>query len=179
MRLALLAVVLGLALVSAGCGGGGDESSGTPTDEWAEGYCAAIVDWTTERRRATDKLRDYRSLSQDAFAQAGAELRSATEAFTADLRELGAPDADFGEDARQAVDLFATATEADLADIERSVEGISGPSDISTAIVSIAAALTSINKSFTTMANSLSRIDPERELQTALENAESCDELGI
>jgi hypothetical protein len=178
MRLALLAVVLGLALVSAGCGGGGDESSGTPTDEWAEGYCASIVDWATELRGATDELRDTQSLSQEAFDQAGADIRSATDTFTAEIRELGAPDTDFGEEARQAVDTFATATEADLAKIEQAVEDVSGVSGISKAVVSITAALTSMNKSFTTMVNSLRKIDPEKELQTALEDADSCDDLG-
>jgi hypothetical protein len=178
VRIVLLVVVLGLALVPAGCGGDDNESSATPTEEWAEGYCAAIVDWATELRRATDELRDYRSLSQAAFDQAGADIRSATEAFTAELRELGAPDTDFGEEARQAVDTFATATEADLADIERAVEDVSGITGISKAVVSITAALTSMNKSFTTMVNSLRKLDPEEELQTALEDAESCDDLS-
>jgi hypothetical protein len=178
MRLGLIAIVLGLALVSAGCGGGGDESSGTPTDEWAEGYCASIVDWATELRGATDELRDTQSLSQEAFDQAGADIRSATDTFTAELRELGVPDTDFGEEARQAVDTFATATEADLAKIEQAVEDVSGVSGISKAVVSITAALTSMNKSFTTMVNSLRKIDPEKELQTALEDADSCDDLG-
>jgi len=178
MKTALLVVVLGLALVSAGCGGDDSESSARPTEEWAEGYCSAIVDWATELRRATDELRDYRSLSQEAFDQAGADIRSATEAFTSELRGLGAPDTDFGEEARQAVDTFATATEADLADIERAVEDVSGITGISKAVVSITAALTSMNKSFTTMVNALRRIDPEKELQTALEDAESCDDLG-
>lgn len=174
---ALLAIVLALAAV--GCGGDdGDSESATPTAEWAEGYCASIVDWLTELGRATDALRDYRSLSQEAFDQASTDIRSATEDFTAELRGLGAPDTDFGEKARQVVDTFATGAEADLAEIERAVENVSGLTGISKAVVSITAALTSINKAYTTMFDSLRRIDPEKELQTALEDAESCDELS-
>jgi len=178
MKIVLLAVVLGLTLVTAGCGGDADESSATPTEEWAEGYCAAIVAWATELRSATDELRDFRSLSQEAFDDAGADIRSATDAFTAELRGLGAPDTDFGEEARQAVDTFVTAAEADLADIERAIEDVSGITGISRAVVSITSALTSMNRAFTTMVNSLRKIDPEKELQTALEDAESCDDLG-
>jgi hypothetical protein len=178
VRVALLVIAVGLALIAAGCGGDAGESSATPTAEWAEGYCAAIVDWIAERRRTTDRLRDYRSLSLDAFAEASADLRSATEAFTDQLRALGAPDTVFGEEARQAVDTFVTATDDDRADMERAVEDISGVSGIATAIVSITAALNSINESFTTMAKSLIRLDPERELHGAFEKAESCDELG-
>jgi hypothetical protein len=178
MNIAVFAVVVGLALVAAGCGGDDGESSATPTAEWAEGYCAAIVDWIAERRRTTDRLRDFRSLSLDTFAEASADLRTATEAFTEELRALGAPDTAFGEEARQAVDMFVTATDDARADMERAVEDISGLSGISTAIVSITAALNSINESFTTMAKSLIRLDPERELHGAFEKAESCDELG-
>jgi hypothetical protein len=178
MRLALLAAALGLGLVSAGCGGGGEKSSATPTDEWAEGYCASIVDWATEVRGAADELRDNRSRSQEAFDQAGADIRAATDTFTAELRELGAPDTDFGAEARLAVDTFATAIEADLAKIEQAVDDVSGATGISEAVFSITAALTSMNESFTTMVNSLRMIDPEKELQTALEDAASCDDLG-
>ncbi len=176
MKIALAAVVLGLALAAAGCGGDDSESSATPTEEWAEGYCAAIVDWATELRQSTDVLRDYRSLSQDAFDQAGADIRSATEDFAAELRALGAPDTESGEEARQAVQTFATATETDVDEIEQAVDGVSDASDISKAVVSITATLTSMNKAFTTMVNSLRKAG--KELQTALENAESCDDLN-
>jgi len=177
VKVALLVIVSVLALVCAGCGGDGGESSVTPTDEWAEGYCAAIVDWLAELRQATDVLRDYRSLSLEAFDQASTDIRSATEALTAELRGLEAPDTDLGEKARQVVDTFATAAEADLADIERAVEEVFGSTSISNAVVSITAALTSIRRAYTTMFDSLRKIDPENELQTALGDAESCDEL--
>ena len=56
------------------------------------------------------------------------------------------------------------------------MDGVSGATDISKAVVSITATLTSMNKSFTTMVNSLRKAG--KELQTALENAESCDDLN-
>jgi len=178
MKIGLLVVVLGLALVQVGCGGDENESSGASTEEWAEGYCAAIVDWLGELGQATGELRDFRSLSQEAFDQAGSDIRSATEDLTAELRGLGAPDTDFGEEARQAVDTFATSAEADLADIEQAVEDVFGGTSIPDAIVSVTASLTSINKAYTTMFESLGEIDPEKELRAALKDAESCDDLA-
>jgi hypothetical protein len=178
MKIAVFAVVVGLALVAAGCGGDDGESSATPTEEWAEGFCSALVDWLGELERATGELRDFRSLSQEAFDQAGSDIRSATEDLTAELRGLGAPDTNSGEEARQAVDTFATSAEAGLDEIEQAVEDVFGGTSIPDAITSITAALTSINKAYTTMFSSLREIDPEKELQDALKDAESCDDLA-
>lgn len=178
MRQAALLVVV-LALTAMGCGGDGDDSgSATPTDEWAEGYCSAIVDWATALNGATNELRDLESLSRQDFSQAGDDIRSATETITGELRALGAPDTEFGAEARQAVETFATAAEGDLADVERAVRSVSGLAGISKAVSSITAALTSLNKDFQRMVASLRRIDPEEELQSALEDADSCDDLA-
>ncbi len=173
----LFALVLALAAV--GCGGDdGDSASGTPTAEWAEGYCAAITGWANELKQATDELRNFESLSRESFQQAGEDIDSATKTFTGELRALGAPDTEFGAEARQVVETFATAAEADLVAIESAVDNVSGVAGISKGVVSITAALTSMNKAFTSMVRSLRKIDPEEELQNALEDAESCDDLA-
>ncbi len=172
-------IVLPLALLAVGCGGDdGDSSSATATAEWAESYCAAITDWATELKQATDQLRNFKSLSQEEFQQAGNDITSATETFAAELRGLGAPDTKSGAKARQIVETFATAAEADLAAIEGAVDNASGLAGISKAVVSITESLTSMNKAFMTMVSSLRKIDPEEELQSALEDAESCDDLA-
>ncbi|CAN5338268.1 hypothetical protein BH20ACT13_BH20ACT13_03380 [soil metagenome] len=179
MRTVLPLFALVFALAAVGCGGdNGDSAPGTATAEWAEGYCAAITDWANELKLATDQLRDLGSLSRESFQQAGEDIDSATETFTDELRGLGAPDTESGEEARQVVETFATAAEADLVAIESAVDNVSGVAGISKAVVSITAALTSMNKAFMTMVKSLQRIDPEEELQGALEDAESCDDLG-
>jgi hypothetical protein len=177
VKIALFAVVLGLALVAAGCGGDDSEPSATPTAEWAEGFCSALVDWLGELERATGELRDYRSLSQEAFDQAGGDIRSATEDLTAELRGLGAPDTNSGEEARRAVDTFATSAEAELDEIEQAVEDVFGGTPITRAITTITASLTSINEAYTEMFASLRKVDPKKELQAALKDAESCDDL--
>ena len=142
----------------------------TATAEWAEDYCAAITDWATE-------LEDWRpissgilrSLSQEGFEQAGTDIRSATEDFTGELRALGAPDTESGEEARQAVETFATAAEAELAAIEEAVDNVSAAGRSRRRSSPITASLTSMNEAFMTMVESLRKIDPKEELQAALE----------
>ena len=178
MRTVLCSTALVLAFAAVGCGGDdGASASGTETAEWAEGYCAAITDWANALQQATDPLRDLKSLSLESIQQAGEDIDSATETFTGELRALGAPDIESGENARQVVETFATAAESDLVAIESAVENVSGVVGISKSVVSITAALTSMNKAFTTMVTSLRKIDPDKELQNALEDAESCDDL--
>lgn len=179
MKVILLALALGLALVAAGCGGDDEEAATeTPTAEWAEGFCAAIVGWLAELETATGDLREYRSLSQEAFDQAGTDIRSSTEDLTAELRALGAPETESGEEARQAVETFATAAEAGLADIEQAVDDVFGGMKIADAIVPVTAALTSINEAYNTMFESLRKLEQKKELQDALKDAESCDALS-
>lgn len=178
MRSVALLVVM-LAVAAAGCGGNDAVSiSATPTDEWAEGYCSAIVDWANELKLATDELRDFESLSREAFEEAGGSIDSATETFIDELRSLGAPDTESGERARGTVDRFGDRAARDLADIERAVENVSGVAGIAKAVVSITAALTSLNKHFMAMVSSLGKVDAGDELQGALEDAESCDDLA-
>ena len=180
MKAALLALVLGLSLVAAGCGGEDDDASAaaTPTAEWAEGFCAALVDWLADLERATGELKNYRSLSQEAFDQAGTDIRSSTEDLGEELRALGAPDTESGEDARQVVDTFASTAEAALDDIDQAVEDVFGGTPIAQAIVPVTAALTSINEAYTTMFESLRELEPKKELQDALKDADSCDALA-
>ncbi len=179
MKVPFCALVLALALVAAGCGGNDDETAEvTPTAQWAEGFCTAIVDWLGALEAATGQLRNYKSLSQEGFDQAGTDIRSATEDLSAELRALGAPETESGEEARQAVETFATAAEAGLADIEQAVDDVFGGMTISAAIVPVTAALTSINQAYTALFESLRKLEPKKELQDALKDAESCDALS-
>ncbi len=170
--------MLVLAVTVVGCGGDDGSASGTSTADWAEDYCAAITDWANELKLATDQLREFKTLSREGFEQAADDIRAATETFTGELRALGAPDIEAGEEARQAVETFATAAETDLVAIESAADNVSAVAGISKAVVSITASLTSMNEAFMTMVGTLRKIDPKEELQSALEDADSCDDLG-
>jgi hypothetical protein len=174
---ALALLVVSLALVAAGCGGD-DEASADPTAEWAEGFCTAITTWTDSITEATDELRSLSSLSRDSFEQAGEDIRTATTQFGDDLRALGSPETDSSEEAQQAVDDFATAIDEDSADIESAIQDVSGITDIPKAVQDITASLSSMQAAFSAMLKTIRTDDARNELETAFENADSCDDIG-
>lgn len=173
----LALLVASLALVATGCGGD-DEASADPTAEWAQGFCTAITTWTDSITGATDELRSLSSLNRDSFEQASEDIRAATSDFGDDLRALGSPETESGEEAKQAIDDFATTLDEDSADIEAAVQDVSGITGIPGAVQDITASLSSMNAAFSTMLSAIRTGDAQDELQTAFENADACDDIG-
>ncbi|MGH3077491.1 MAG: hypothetical protein ACRDPZ_04840 [Gaiellaceae bacterium] len=180
MRLAaaLAVFVISLALVAAGCGGD-DESAQSAADEWAEGLCTTITTWQDSVREVTDGLDDLSSLSQERFEQARDDIEGATETFRDDLSSLGTPETESGEEARQAVDDFSSTLESESADIEETIDGISGIADLPVVAQDIAASLSSVYSALSTMLASIRTGDAQDELESAFDNADACDDVDF
>ena len=168
----LLAVVVSmLALVAAGCGGG-DDSTTSAADEWANDFCTAI---TTCKDASAAALRNVSSVSRDEFEQAAEDVRQATSDLEDELRSLGAPETESGEAAKQAVDDFSSTVEADRADIETAVEGVSGITDLPGAVQDVTTSLASMNAALSSLLTTIDTEDAQDELKTAFENSDACD----
>ena len=83
-----------------------------------------------------------------------------------------------GEEAKQAVDDFSSTLESESEDIEETIDGISGISDLPSAAQDASASLSSVYAALSTMLASIRTGDAQDELETAFENAEACDDLG-
>jgi len=161
---------------AAGCGGG-DESSASPTVEWADGFCTAITSWTDAFQRVGDQFADPSSLSQAGLETATGDIRAATEQLVDDLKSLGAPETESGQAAKESIDELATTLENELADIEDTVQGASGLTEVPEAIASITAALSSMSTAFGSTLQTLESGDTKGELQSALEQAPACSAI--
>ena len=82
--------VAGIAFVGAGCGG--DESSASPTLEWADGFCTAITSWTNALEEVTAEFSDPSSLSQEGLEAAASGKAIVTTALGVDGLDLGSGD---------------------------------------------------------------------------------------
>lgn len=169
-RAAVIAFVLALALVAAGCGGSDDDAD--PTAAWASGFCTAITDWTSSIEDATSELTS--SPSEDGLRSAADSVRSATDQFVDELRGLGRPETDSGDEIESALDTASTTIESESADIEEAVDGISNLTDLPEALTTITSALSAMGTAAASVLQAMQAADVDGELQSALEDSPEC-----
>lgn len=170
---AVLVLVAASALVAAGCGG--DDESPTAADEWVQEFCTTVIAFRDDLEQIRDGLGESLSVASLEEAADGASMR--TEDFVDELRALGAPETESGQEVENSVEALADTAEAEKDDVQDAVDGVSDVTDIP-------GALTAIGTSLQEMANALQRTldaieaeDVDGELRTAFENSTACDEL--
>ena len=176
-RLALSAVVAVAALAAAGCGGS-DDSESDPTAAWASGFCTAVTDWTDELQTITSSFSDTSNLSEDGLRTAADDVRSATQQLVDEIRDLGAPETDGGEEIRSALDSLSTTLETESAGIEQTVDSISGLTGLANAAASITTSLSAMGTAFSETLQTIDAADVDGELQSALEDSPECADIS-
>jgi hypothetical protein len=174
-RKLLASGIAALALLAAGCGG--DESSASPTEEWAEGFCTAITTWTDSLRSTTEQFSNASSLSSEALTDAGNDVKSSTETLVDDLRALGPPETESGEEVQTSIDELSTTLESEVAKIETAVEDASGLAELPNAISAITTSLSAMATAFSTTLQTIESADAQGELKTALEDSPTCADI--
>jgi len=177
----VFAVSLLAAFALAGCGGGsGDDSSSgtTSTSEWADDLCSAIVDWTDSVSSATTSLKDD-GLSKEGVQSAADDVGTATETFVDNVKGLGAPDTEAGQQAKESLDKLANNLDDDLAEIKAAANyeamGVSGTLS---AVTKISQELSTMGQQISSTFTELEQIDAKGELEDAFSQSDSCKELG-
>ena len=175
--IALVLLVASLALLAAGCGGDDESSTATPTDEWAESFCSAVSGWTDDLQRIGDTIDDPSSLRFDALEEAASEVSAVTDEFVEDVRALGAPETESGEQIRESIESLADTLEQERQDLEEATEGVSELTDIPPAIAAIGTSVTTMGTAFQSAVEALQDADVGGELETALEQSDACDDI--
>lgn len=177
MRLVtLVACVASLAFVTAGCGGGDDESASS-VNAWADELCTTVQGWMDELERIGDELGDVSTLSRDSIEQAAEDADAATEDFLDELRDLGGPDTPSGDAIEQEVEELSDAVDAEREEIRQAVEDASGLAGIAEAVGVVGASVAEMTAALRQTLEAIDDADVEGEVRTALDEAESCDEL--
>jgi hypothetical protein len=182
MRRFLAVPILALAIVAAGCGGGGGasegpdgtagESSATPAEDWASSVCQAFVDWNASIQAAGQGIRQ--NPSEDGIRTAGEDIQSATNKLVEDLRGLGRPDTASGQQAKDDIDQLATSLDTSLQKITDATDNASGTSGAVNAASMIVSTLVQMGQEVSAAFSKLEDIDAQGELKDAFTSADSC-----
>jgi hypothetical protein len=173
----LIWVVFGVLAASlvAGCGGD-DGGGGSSATAWADDVCSAITTWKDSITSTTDSLKGG-NLNQDSLKSAVDDIAGATNDFVDDVKGLGAPDTESGQQAKESLDQLADDADENLSTVQNAVDDVSDPSGIVAAITAISGAVTTMGQQFSSTLTELEQLDAGGDLETAFNEADSCNEL--
>jgi hypothetical protein len=169
-----LASLFLLAVLAAGCGGGGSSNDTASAQDWADGVCSAINTWTDSLSSAAQSLSGG-NLSENSLGGVTDDVKDATAQLKDDLSGLGSPDTESGDQAKQSIDELST-------NIQQGVDTIDGAVKDATSGGSIVAAVTTATSTLSTMGTQVQTTFGELEqlggeLESAFKNASSCKSL--
>jgi methyl-accepting chemotaxis protein len=175
-RLPIGAAVVLLAALAFAAGCGGDSESAA--EQWADSFCTSVADWREDVQATASSLQDTSSLSTESVRETLQDAVAAAEAFVAELRELGPPETETGEQVREEIEGFTEEIERSVADVREVLDEPAGSvAELLQRLASVAGALTALSSAFSQTMSNLSELDPGGELEAALEQSEACREL--
>lgn len=174
--------VAALAVAAAGCGGSDNASDtttteATPAAEWADGFCTAISTWKTDVTSVKDEFTDLSSFSEDSLKSATDDIQTATDQLVENLKSIGAPDTESGQEVKDSIDELASTLDTQLADIQTSVDDASGLTALPGAIQDVLSSLSAMSTAFSSTLSTIGDADVQGELKDALEASPACDDL--
>jgi hypothetical protein len=173
IRVPLVAILVG-ALLAAGCGGSEDETSGA--NEWASSVCSATKTWTTSVSAAAASLQGG-NLSKNSLESAVDDVTDSTKTFADELQDVGKPDTEDGQQAKDSLDQLSKDVEDGVQQLEDAVDSASGGTGMLDAIAQIGSTLATMGSQVTGTVDGLEQLDPSGELADALKNNDECSSL--
>jgi ABC-type transporter Mla subunit MlaD len=166
-----VAVVAAL-LIAAGCGGGDDTSA---AEQWASSACSAVNTWTSSIESIGETVKQ--EPTRAGVEKALDDLESSTQTLVDDLKGLGAPETEAGQEAEDAINALADDLDQSLEEIKGATDNASGASGVLSAISVVTANLSTMADDASSTIDELQQLDGGQELKDAFDNAESCADL--
>ena len=114
-------------------------TSASATETWATGVCTSITTWQAALKSAAGSLKS--NPTKNGLQTAGNDAKAATQTLASDLKGLGKPDTQAGQQAKNSLDQLSTSLQQDVATIESAVKGASGLSGALKAVPTVTATL--------------------------------------
>jgi methyl-accepting chemotaxis protein len=170
-----LAATVAAGLLAAGCGGSsGDET--TATADWANGLCSALTTWTSSVQSSANSLRGG-NLSKNSLEIAADDIEGATNTLADDMRGLGKPDTQAGQDAKDSIDQLSDELDQGVEKIQDAVDDASGANATLSTVSTVTGALATMGTQISSTFDELQNLDSKGELEDAFNQADSCSTL--
>jgi uncharacterized phage infection (PIP) family protein YhgE len=159
-------------VLAAGCGGD-DESA---SEEWVSGLCSAAADWRASLEGTVNQFQNPSDLTAESLRSAVDDGLDATETFVDEVRSLGRPETEAGQEAAQIVDSMATDVQSTADDLRETFD--SGGDSLTELISKLSAASTQITQMGQDLQSSLDEIrslEGGDELRDEIDSNEDCD----
>jgi uncharacterized phage infection (PIP) family protein YhgE len=173
MRRGLAIAVLVVALIAGGCGGG---SKTTTPQEWANSLCSSLNTWKDSVVKAANSLSGG-NVTRDSLKRAADDVKDATHTLTDDLKGLGKPNTQAGQEAKDTVDQLSTQLKDGADKIESAANDVSDGSGVLQAMSVVAGAFTTMGNQIRAAYNKVRSLKGGQELTNALTNSDSCKTL--
>jgi hypothetical protein len=172
-RAIALVVLLAATLSVSACGGGGDET--VSTSEWANNLCTDLGEWKSSLLTTANSFSG--NLTPENAQDAADEVGDATETLVGDLKDLGKPDTEAGQEAKDEVDKLSDELQTGSDEIQRAADEVSGIADVPAAAASVAATATRLRTELTSALTTLSQLDAGAEVKSAIDQSSACNSL--
>ena len=169
--IALLAATL--AFAAAGCG---DSSEG---EQWASSVCSTVSDWQGKIEQAAQEVQtELQAPDLGTVAAITTQISSAvtaTQKLSTDLKAIGAPDVDSGQQAKQQVDALASQLQAAVNVAKNSVDALPENPNLNQLSQKLLPLAPAIQTLATSTSNTVKAIQTSSdELKQGFEDADSC-----
>jgi hypothetical protein len=161
-------------VLAAGCGGD-DESA---SEEWVSGLCSAAADWRSSLEETVGQFQNPSDLTAESLRSAVDDGLEATESFVDDVRSLGAPETEAGQEASQIVDSMATEVQSTADDLRQTFDtGDDSLTDLISKLSAASTQITQMGQDLQTSLAELQSLEGGEELRDELDANEDCDEV--
>jgi hypothetical protein len=169
----VLPLLAALVLLAAGCG---KSSKPETANDWANDFCGAVSTWKDSLTSTANSLKGG-NLSKDSVENAFDDFKSATKTFTDDVKGLGKPPTEAGDQAKQSVDNLSDQVNDQVEKVQDAAKDTSSASGLLNLVTVASSALSSLTTDVKSTLNDLKQLQPGGELQTAFQQAENCKGL--
>src|SRR5262245_26201656 len=174
-RAILGAAVLLSALTLSACGGDSGDKTVSP-DEWANSLCTDLDQWKSSLQTVRTSFAG--NITPENAQDAADQIGNSTETLVGDLKDLGKPDTESGQQAKDDVNQLSDELQTGSDEIQRAADAVSSVADVPAAVASVKTTANNLTTDITSTMTSLKQLEPQGELKTAIDQSSACQSLS-